>query len=68
MLYMPLNVSHRYTLHYLVALSSETYQRATPTNGPPPYLMATSNVRFKIGLLETDIKYGGGPLVGVARW
>ena len=30
-------------------------------NEPPPYLKAISNVRFKIWLFETDIKYGGSP-------
>jgi len=29
-------------------------------NRPPPYLNAISNVRFRIGLFEMDIKYGGG--------
>jgi hypothetical protein len=27
----------------------------------PPYLMSVSDDQFKIGLFETDIKYGGVP-------
>ena len=35
-------------------------------NEPPSYLNAISNVRFRIGLFETDIKFGGGSLTGDA--
>ena len=49
-------------------VSSDTVQWATPTNGPPPYKTAVSDAQFRIQLYEAAFKYGGGPLVGVARW
>jgi hypothetical protein len=53
---------------YGIYIGSDTGQWATPANGPSPYLMSILDSQILNLPFEIAIKYGDGPLAGVARW